>query len=188
MEYNKKIEKISKFLSYVLRHKPESIGLVVDNNGWVCVSSLIENSQKSIKFTVDELRTVVATSDKQRFKFNSDETKIMANQGHSIGVDLQLEPIEPPEKLYHGSTRNFLDTIKKEGLKKMRRHHVHMYCSKNISVAKKTGSRHQGEHNAVVLEINAKKMYDDGFTFFKTDNDVYLTDFVPDVYLTELPD
>ena len=107
----------------------------------------------------------------------------MANQGHTVSVDLKLDAITPPPKLYHGTAQRFLSSILGEGLKKMSRHHVHLYSEDNLAKAKDTGSRHQKGVEAVVLQIEAKQMCDDGYEFFKTDNDVYLTDFVPTKYI-----
>jgi putative RNA 2'-phosphotransferase len=183
MTYKEKIVKISKHLSYVLRHNPESIGITLDKNGWADVELLIKKSQEKIEFTIDELKEVVKTSDKQRFKFNEDGSKIMANQGHSIQVDLQLQQITPPFKLYHGTAQRFLPFIMKEGLKKMNRHHVHMYSEENLGKAKDTGARHQKDAGAVILVIEAKQMHNEGYKFYKTDNDVYLTDTVPSKYI-----
>lgn len=183
MIYKEKITKISKHLSYVLRHHPESIGIKLDKNGWADVNLIIKNSQEKIEFTFEDLEEVVRTSDKQRFKFNEDKTKIIANQGHSISVDLQLTAIVPPFKLYHGTAQRFLPSIMKEGLKKMNRHHVHLYSEENLGNAKDTGSRHQKKVAAVILVIEAKQMSNEGHKFYKTDNDVFLTDNVPSKYI-----
>jgi len=181
--YKEKITKISKHLSYVLRHHPESIGIKLDKNGWADVDLIIKNSQDKIEFTIEDLRQVVKTSDKQRFKFSEDEKKIMANQGHSVEVDLQLKPIVPPFKLYHGTANRFLSSIMKDGLKKMNRYHVHLYSQENIEKAKNTGSRHEKGVEAVLLIIEAKQMHNEGYKFYKTDNDVYLTNAVPPKYI-----
>lgn len=183
MTYNEKITKVSKHLSYVLRHHPESIGITLDKNGWADVELIIKNSQERIEFTFEDLKEVVRTSDKQRFKFSEDEKKIMANQGHSVPVDLQLKVIVPPFKLYHGTAQRFLPSIMKEGLKKMNRHHVHLYSEENLDKAKNTGSRHQKGIEVVVLVIEANQMNNEGYKFYKTDNNVYLTDAVPPKYI-----
>lgn len=183
MTYKEKIVKISKHLSYVLRHHPDSIGITLDKNGWADVDLIIKNSQERIEFTFEELEEVVKTSDKQRFKFNEDKTKIMANQGHSIPVDLQLQQITPPFKLYHGTAQRFISSIMKEGLNKMNRHHVHLYAEENLNKAKDTGARHQKGVESMVLVIEAKQMHNEGYKFYKTDNDVYLTDSVPSKYI-----
>ncbi len=186
MIYKEKIAKISKHLSYVLRHHPESIGITLDKNGWASVDSIIENSQNKIEFSFEELEEVVKTSDKQRFKFSDDKKNIKANQGHSVEVDLQLPEIVPPFKLYHGTAQRFLPSIMKDGLKKMNRHHVHMYSEENMNKAKDTGSRHQKGDDPVVLVIEAKQMNNEKYKFYKTENDVYLTDNVPPKYIKVL--
>jgi putative RNA 2'-phosphotransferase len=183
MIYKEKITKISKHLSYVLRHNPSSIGIILDKNGWADVDLLIKKSQNKIEFTFEDLEEVVKTSDKQRFKFSDDKKLIKANQGHSIEVDLQLSAIIPPFKLYHGTAPRFMPSIMKEGLKKMNRHHVHLYSEENMNKAKDTGSRHQKGVESVVLVIEAKQMCNEGYKFYKTDNNVYLTDEVPPKYI-----
>src|SRR5882762_429466 len=118
---------ISKFLSLILRHSPETIGLQLDENGWAYVEDLmIKCGRKGKAFSREELDEVVALNDKQRFAFNEDKTKIRANQGHSVEVELELEAQQPPELLYHGTVGWFLTNIRAEGLKKMSRHHVHL--------------------------------------------------------------
>ena len=110
-------KQISKFLSLILRHQPEKIGLTLDENGWALVSDILEKSK--IQFTIDELEEVVATNDKQRFSFNDDKTKIRANQGHSLKtIDLNLKTQKPPQFLYHGTVAKFISEIKLQGLKK----------------------------------------------------------------------
>lgn len=183
-----KIEKISKRLSYVLRHRPEKFNIKLDDEGWANVQDIIDNCQEGfeIRFKLDDLFEVVRSNDKQRFKLNEDLTKIKANQGHSIKVDLKLKPITPPDLLYHGTAERFIELIFKEGLKKMNRHHVHMYGPENIFRATNTGARHQKGKKPVLIEINASEMYKDGYIFYKTDNDVYLTDSVPIKYIKKL--
>lgn len=183
---DKKRKHISKFLSYVLRHRPDNIGLVLDKNGWTNVSDVIEKSKPEFDLTLEDLKEVAAKCDKQRFKFNEDFTKIKANQGHSVKVDLDLKPITPPEFLYHGTAERFLKDIMVEGLKKMNRHHVHLYKEEDIKKAKDTGQRHQKGTSGVILVIDAKKMQNDGFVFYKTDNNVYLTDFVHSKYIKKM--
>lgn len=120
-------KKISKFLSFVLRHKPETINLVLDENGWTDVDELITKSTNDSQgFTFEELDEIVQTNDKKRFVFNEDKTKIRANQGHSIDVDLALKPQQPPEFLYHGTAMNNVDSILENGIEKRNRQHVHL--------------------------------------------------------------
>jgi putative RNA 2'-phosphotransferase len=160
---------VSKFLSYVLRHNPDKIGLALDANGWANVSELLEKAH----LDMSTLQKVVATNDKKRFSFNEDETKIRANQGHSISIDLNLQPKEPPEFLYHGTAARFLDSIMKQGLVKGNRQHVHL--SLNVQTATKVGQRHG---NPVVLKVLSKKMHEAGYIFYLSDNGVWLTDHV----------
>ncbi len=167
-------QKISKFLSYVLRHRPEEIGLALDVNGWAMVSELISKSKAaSIHLTEDMLREIVRTSDKQRFALSDDGRKIRANQGHSIEVDLALEPTEPPGILFHGTAIRFIATIRQEGLKPMNRQHVHL--SPDEATAIKVGQRHG---KPVVLKIRAGEMFRSRKVFYLSANGVWLTDSV----------
>jgi putative RNA 2'-phosphotransferase len=170
---------ISKFLSLILRHAPETIGLVLDEHGWADVDELLVKAAKKGKtFSREELEEVVVTNDKQRFAFNEDKSRIRASQGHSIDVELQLEAKEPPETLYHGTVPKFLDSIRRQGLKKMSRQYVHL--SADRLTAEKVGSR-RGE--AVILAVRSKEMSADGFGFFLSENGVWLTDHVPMKYI-----
>ncbi len=170
---------ISKFLSLILRHSPETIGLSLDSNGWANVEELLSKSAAhSTSFTREELDDIVITNDKQRFIFNEDLTKIRANQGHSIEVGLDLQPQVPPELLYHGTVENVLVSIKTEGLQRMRRQHVHL--SKDIETAKKVGSR-RGE--PIILSVSSAAMFQDGYIFYLSENGVWLTNNVPPVYI-----
>ena len=165
-----KNQKISKFLSYVLRHRPDEIGLVLDANGWALVSDLIERSKTaSVVLTEDIIREIVRSSDKQRFALSPDATKIRANQGHSIEVDLALEPKQPPEILFHGTATRFLDDIRRDGLRAMSRQHVHL--SPDEVTATKVGQRHG---KPVVLRIKAGEMWRAGQTFLLSANGVWL--------------
>jgi RNA:NAD 2''-phosphotransferase len=173
--------KTSKFLSLVLRHKPEEIGITLDQNGWVSVSELLDACNKhDVAITLEELETVVATSDKKRFAFNENRSLIRANQGHSVEVDLGFQPQEPPEILYHGTAERFISSIMEIGLVKGNRHHVHL--SKDIETAIKVGQRHG---KPIVLIIKSRLMHSKGYDFFISDNGVWLTDHVPKVYLDE---
>jgi putative RNA 2'-phosphotransferase len=171
--------KISKFLSLVLRHKPETIGLSLDKNGWADVQELIEKiNQHHFPFDFSRLKNVVETSDKKRFAYSSDFTKIRANQGHSISVDLELEAKLPPDILYHGTAEKNLISIKEKGLLKGQRHHVHL--SINTETANKVGMRYG---KPVVLKIDSKKMFENGIKFYESENGVWLTDHVPSQYI-----
>ena len=171
------IKKISKFLSLLLRHQPQTIGLKLDAHGWADIDELIAKSRK-IRLTRALIDKVVAQNDKQRFIIN--ENRIRANQGHSINVDLEFEAVMPPDMLYHGTATRFLDSIMKTGLSKQKRQHVHL--SKEISTAIAVGKRHG---KVVLLEIDSKKMFDNGYEFYLSENGVWLTDVVPVEYLKE---
>lgn len=172
-------EKISKFLSYVLRHKPESIQLPLDNNGWASIATLIDHAKPQFILTHDMIEEVVRDSDKQRFALSDDKTMIRANQGHSINIDLQLEEATPPSILYHGTATRFLDSIHQEGLVSKRRHHVHL--SSDIETATSVGSRHG---KVVILTIDAGHMHSQGYPFYLSKNGVWLTEHVPMTYIT----
>ncbi|MCW3104832.1 MAG: 2-phosphotransferase [Bacteroidetes bacterium] len=175
----KDLKGISKFLSLVLRHKPEEIGVVMDANGWVAVDELIEKcSVKKVSLDFDTLEEVVISSDKQRFAFSDDYSKIRANQGHTVSVDLGLEEKEPSDFLYHGTVEKFLESIKADGLQKMQRLHVHL--SKDIETAVKVGSR---RGKPVILKIHAAAMHKDGYTFYLSKNGVWLCEQVPVKYI-----
>ena len=174
----------SKLLSYVLRHNPESIGVKMDDNGWVGVSDLLSCIKKKHKeVTEEQLDEVVETNEKNRFSFNDDKTKIRANQGHSIDIDLELKPVTPPELLYHGTVEKFMKAIWLSGLKKMNRQHVHL--SEDIKTAENVGSR---RGKPIVLRIWAAEMKQDGHTFYQSKNGVWLTEDVPHVYIRHLWD
>jgi putative RNA 2'-phosphotransferase len=172
--------KISKFLSLILRHSPETIHVNMDKNGWVNISKLIDNTNKykNMHLTIDLIKTVVDTNDKQRFILSDDEKKIRANQGHSIPVDLELENKIPPDVLYHGTASRFLDSIMKNELKPMTRQYVHLSPAEKVAIT--VGKRH-GE--PIVLYINAKDMYEDGYKFYLSKNKVWLVDRVPIKYI-----
>jgi putative RNA 2'-phosphotransferase len=175
----KETTRISKFLSLVLRHKPEAIGLTLDENGWADVEELIDKMNgHNYKITRDILNCVVATNNKQRFSFYNDNTKIRANQGHSIQVELNLKEMMPPEYLYHGTGEKAVPSILRTGLQKRARQHVHL--SEDILTAIIVGKRHG---KPWVFSIAAKQMKDDGYKFYLSENNVWLTDHVPIQYL-----
>ena len=175
----KDLTKISKFLSLVLRHSPQTIKIRLDENGWADVDKLIQQSNiHKMKFDFETLEEVVFTNDKQRFSFNDDYTKIRANQGHSVDVNLELEAVKPLPILYHGTVEKYLDNIKINGLQKMQRQHVHL--SKDLETAIKVGNR---RGKAIVLEINALEMYKDGFEFYLSKNGVCLSNEIPAKYI-----
>jgi putative RNA 2'-phosphotransferase len=171
--------KLSKFLSLVLRHKPETIGIELDKAGWTDVSLLIKKCKATgIGIDFETLKHIVETNPKKRFSFNQNQRKIRANQGHSIEIELGYAPQAPPVILYHGTGKKSLDSILKTGLEKRERHHVHL--SEDIATALKVGQRH-GE--PVVLEVLAAQMASDNFIFYRSDNGVWLTDNVSTEYL-----
>ncbi len=170
-------KEISKFLSLVLRHNPETIKLKLDSAGWADVSEVL----KRIPFNLDinKLRNIVETNDKQRFSFNENFTKIRANQGHSLSyINLELEEIKPPEILYHGTVLKFVSSIKAEGLSKMNRQYVHL--SEDRETAIKVGSR---RGVPIILPVRALKMHNDNISFYKSENGVWLTEEVPSEYI-----
>ncbi len=172
-------KRISKFLSLILRHQPELIGLKLDVNGWANVNELIEKSaSKGNEFSFDELQVVVRTNNKKRFSFNGDCTKIKANQGHSIKVALDLEAKKPPVVLYHGTAKKNLDSILSKGLVKGARHHVHL--SADVDTALKVGQRHG---KPIILEVDTVSMIQNDIEFYCSENGVWLTDFVHPTYL-----
>ena len=171
--------KISKFLSLVLRHKPETIQIQLDDNGWVSVSELIEKmNNNGNEIDLEVLKYVVKTNSKKRFAFNDDKTKIRASQGHSLQIDLKYKSINPPDKLYHGTSERFLDSILKNGIEKRNRQHVHL--SSDFETALKVGQRHG---KPVILEIQTEMMKKDGHKFYLSENKVWLTDYVPNEYI-----
>jgi len=174
------LKHISKLLSLVLRHKPETIGLQLDANGWAKVDELIQKINESgTAVDAATIDLVVETNDKKRFAFNEDKTQIRASQGHSIEVELNLKPLLPPDILYHGTADRFLESILKTGLTKQQRQHVHL--SETLTTARAVGARHG---NPVILNIHAKAMAAAGFLFYLSDNGVWLVDFVPVQYIT----
>ena len=177
-----KKKKTSKFLSYVLRHHPELIGLNLDEQGWTNVDELITKSRRDSYqgFTFEELDEIVETNDKKRFIFNEDKTRIRANQGHSIDIDLALKPQQPPEFLYHGTAQKNIDSIIEKGIEKRNRQHVHLSLDKET--ATKVGMRHG---KPIILTINSGKMFEDGILFYLSENGVWLTDFVEAKYISK---
>ncbi len=171
--------RLGKFISLVLRHNPQTIGISLDEQGWADVGQLIEAMQRAGK-NIDQtiLERIVAENEKQRYAFNENHTKIRANQGHSISVDLHLEPKQPPKLLYHGTATRFLKSIQKQGLKKMTRQYVHLSDEKQTALS--VGQRHG---SPVVLKVYAHKMYQKGYRFYLSQNHVWLCEEVPWAYL-----
>ncbi len=174
--------RLSKFLSLVLRHEPERIGISLDSNGWVAVDDLIAAAARAgTPISRERLDLVVATNDKKRFAFSPDGTRIRASQGHSVEVELDLPPTVPPERLFHGTATRFLDAIRAEGLRPQSRQHVHL--SPDEETAVKVGQRHG---KPVVLVVLAGAMHREGHVFYRSENGVWLTAAVPPGYL-EIP-
>lgn len=171
-------EKISKYMSMILRRRPEVIGIRLDEHGWADVDELIEGIVKKKKFNREILEEIVRTDEKQRYSFNDDKTKIRANQGHSITVDLELEPAEPPEILWHGTAEKYVASIEKTGLRPGTRMYVHL--SLDMQTAVKVGSRHG---KPVIYQVKSGEMYRKGFRFYRSVNGVWLTIMVPVEYL-----
>ncbi|MGE8432839.1 RNA 2'-phosphotransferase [Chryseobacterium joostei] len=174
-------KKISKFLSLILRHQPESVGLKLDENGWADVEELrTKSAKKRMHFTIEELDEVVETNNKKRFAFNDDKTKIRASQGHSIDIDLALETLQPPEFLYHGTAETNISSILEKGIEKRNRQHVHLSADKETST--KVGMRHG---KPIILTIRTGKMHEDGLFFYQSANGVWLTEFVDSKYISK---
>lgn len=171
---------ISKYICFILRHNPEAIGISLDNHGWANVDELIAGitRSKDKEFNRETLERIVREDNKQRYSFNSDGTKIRANQGHSIPVDVELEKREPPEILYHGTAEKYVESINKEGLISKSRLYVHL--STDIETAINVGNRHG---KPVVYEVDSRKMHNDGYEFFISVNGIWLTKEVPIKYL-----
>ena len=176
----KRLVRTSKFLSKVLRHRPEELGLALMPGGWVEADALLAGSaRKGLPMSRAELEEVVARNDKRRFAFDETGTLIRAQQGHSAPVDLELEPAAPPAMLYHGSPERNLPAMLKSGLLKMRRHHVHL--SPDEATARAVGGR---RGRPVVLAVDAGKMHRDGWVFYRSGNGVWLVDSVPPRYFS----
>jgi RNA:NAD 2''-phosphotransferase len=172
--------KESKFLSLILRHKPEEIGITLDEHGWADVEALIDGVNRTRKYTFDRkiLEEIVSTDAKQRYSFSEDGTKIRANQGHSVPVDVELEELEPPEYLWHGTAGRFADSILAEGLKPMSRLYVHL--SPDVDTARKVGVRHG---KLYLFRVHTGEMARQGYTFYRSANGVWLTKHVPPQFL-----
>lgn len=173
--------KISKFLSLVLRHQPETVGMQFEPGGWLAIDQLIENAKRiGRQLDFDLLMEVVANNDKKRFAISEDGMKIRASQGHSVSsVELGMTPTKPPEQLYHGTVDRFLNSIRQTGLSKESRNHVHL--SEELTTAEKVGQR---RGLPIILKVDSGRMYRDGLPFFLSANNVWLTDSVPVQYLS----
>lgn len=172
----------SRFISLILRHKPETIGITLDEHGWADVKELISGIAEQQPFDMETLVKIVETDEKQRYSFNEDKTLIRANQGHSIPVDVEPEEKEPPEILYHGTGLKYKKTIEETGLIPKSRLYVHLSSDKDTArnVAKRHGI-------TVIFEVDTSSMHRDGFIFYLSENGVWLTKYVPARYLREIP-
>lgn len=174
----RRLERLSKFISMILRHKPEVIGITLDEHGWANVDELVEGINKNEAFSKATLEKIVKTDKKQRYSFSQDKTLIRANQGHSIPVDVELEKKEPPKVLYHGTGSRFVKSIQEQGLLPMERLYVHL--STDVETATNVGKRHG---TPVIFKVNAEQMQKDSYDFFQSVNGVWLTKEVPAKYL-----
>ena len=168
----------SKFISLILRHKPEVIGITLDEHGWANVEDLIEGVNKTHPLNMDGLERIVAEDEKHRYSFNEDKTLIRANQGHSIPVDVELEEVEPPKILYHGTGEKYTASIENQGLISKSRLYVHL--SSDEETARKVGMRHG---KPVIYIVQAGRMYKKGYKFYRSLNGVWLIKEVPLKYL-----
>ena len=175
------LKETSKYMSLILRHKPETIGITLDEHGWANVDELIEGISRTNEFNMEILEEIVRTDEKQRYSFNEDKTLIRANQGHSIPVDVELDEVEPPEVLWHGSAEKFEASIDEQGLIPKSRLYVHL--SKDRETAVKVGKRHG---KPVLYIVKAGAMYKAGYKFYLSVNGVWLTKVVPVEYLEKV--
>ena len=176
----KQKKRIGKFMSLILRHEPQKIGLELDAAGWASVNELLVGmKRKGHGLSFEQLVDIVETNEKKRYRFNEDKTRICANQGHSLNLDLELTEFEPPEVLYHGTASRFMKSIKEQGLIKGNRHHVHL--SKDKETARNVGSRHGVP---IILAVSSGAMHRAGFTFYCSENGVWLVDNVPAKYFS----
>lgn len=176
---NMNLTNLSRYMSLILRHKPEVIEITLDEHGWANVNDLIYGIRKNNPgFNMDILEQIVRTDSKQRYSFNDDKSLIRANQGHSVNVDVELKEKEPPEYLYHGTGEKYVKSINQDGLIPKSRLYVHL--SKDIKTAENVGKRHGKE---VIYRINSGQMYRDGYKFYLSENGIWLTKEVPIKYL-----
>lgn len=171
----------SRFISLILRHKPEAIGISLDEHGWANVDELIVGISKTQPFSMDMLEKIVNTDDKMRYSFNEDKTLIRANQGHSVPVDVELEEKAPPEYLFHGTGEKYVSSIDSQGLLPKSRLYVHL--SDNTTTAEKVGKRHG---KPVIYRVNSGEMQKNGYKFYLSVNGVWLTKTVPFCFLKKI--
>lgn len=175
------LKSTSKCISLILRHKPEVIGITLDDHGWADTQALIEGVNRTHPLTMELLEEIVRTDEKQRYSFNADKSRIRANQGHSIPIDADLAETEPPETLYHGTGEKSVASIEREGLRPMSRLYVHL--SPDTETARSVGSRHG---RPVIYIVLAGEMYRSGYRFYRSANGVWLTKEVPARFLKRI--
>ncbi len=175
------LKSTSKYISLILRHKPEVIGITLDDHGWADTQALIEGVNRTHPLTMELLEEIVRTDEKQRYSFNADKSRIRANQGHSIPIDADLAETEPPETLYHGTGEKSVASIEREGLRPMSRLYVHL--SPDTETARSVGSRHG---KPVIYIVLAGEMHRSGYRFYRSANGVWLTKEVPVRFLKRI--
>lgn len=177
------IKRTSKFLSYILRHRPETIGLELDKHGWAHIDTLVEKANRDGQsLSSEKIRQVIDSGGKNRFTISEDKAYIRAGYGHSVDVDLSLAPVEPPENLYHGTAQNNLESIQKQGIHSGSRKYVHLSAKKED--AQTVGQRHG---RPAVLSIEAGKMHRSGYPFYRSESepDIWLVDRVPPQFISQ---
>ena len=175
------LDNLGRYISLILRHKPDVIGISIDEHGWANVDEFINGINNTNNYiNMEILEEIVQTDTKQRYSFNEDKTLIRANQGHSIPVDVELEAVEPPEYLYHGTGQKYVESIDEQGLVPKSRLYVHL--SKDEETAINVGTRHG---NPIIYIVQSGQMFKDGYEFFKSVNGVWLIKHVPTKYLTK---
>ncbi len=180
IQTEKTLTEISKLISLALRHKPEALGLSIDEHGWVNVEELIIGVRQKVRnFDRETLDLIVETNNKRRYSYDESGKRIRANQGHSIPVDVELKAMTPPDVLYHGTATRFAEAIQTEGLKPMTRLYVHLSADRETAIA--VGKRHG---KPMVFLVDAKRMAENGHQFFLSENGVWLTKKVPAEYLS----
>ncbi len=171
--------RLGHFISLVLRHQPEAAGISLDEHGWADVKQLLAGINATGRhIDMSTLERIVRENDKRRYSFNEDHTKIRANQGHSLPVDVELKKATPPVLLYHGTAKRFVGAICAQGIQKRSRQYVHL--SDTYETALKVGARHG---DPAVLTLDAEEMVKDGMTFYRSENGVWLCDYVPPKYI-----
>ena len=185
MKQSKNDARLGRFLSLILRHHPEAAGITLDAHGWADVGALLRGvCATGREIDMETLERIVREDNKQRYSFNENHTKIRANQGHSIQVDIELKKVQPPQYLYHGTVAHFLPVIQTEGIRRMNRQYVHLSPDYQTAVA--VGRRHGSP--VVVLRIEAGAMAQNGMAFFRSENGVWLCEYVPPEYFCVVGD